>query len=204
MKLYYSPGACSLATHIVLREARTAYELLKVDLSQHKTEFGEDYYKINPKGAVPALELDDGAILTEGVAVLQYLGDHYAPSLLPANGTFKRARLQEVLNYLSSEYHKSWNPLFYLAEGADTEEALRPVIANQAYLDSLLADGRDYLLGDSFTVADTYLYAVTRWSYDFGVTLDAFPALKALMARVESRPTVNDALKEEGLTELYS
>ncbi|MFZ6765712.1 glutathione transferase GstA [Undibacterium sp. Di26W] len=202
MKLYYSPGSCSLATHIVLREANIPYELAKVDLWQHKTESGEDYYKINPKGSVPALALDDGMILTEGVAVLQYLGDHHAPSLLPANGTLKRTRLQEILNYLSSEYHKSWTPLFYLAADADRTDAQRPVIAKQTYLNSLLADGRAYILGDSFTVADTYIFAVTRWSANFGISLDALPALKAYMARVEARPTVKAALQAEGLPEL--
>lgn len=204
MKLYYSPGSCSLATHIVLREANLSYELEKVDLWQHETESGEDYYKTNPKGTVPALVFDDGVLLTEGVAVLQYLGDHHVPSLVPANGTLERARLQEILNYLSSEYHKSFNPLFYLAAGADPTEARRPVIAKLTYLNGLLGDGRAFILGDSFTVADTYLFAVTRWPANFGISLDAFPALKALMARIEARPTVKAALKAEGLPEQFA
>lgn len=204
MKLYYSPGSCSLATHIVLREADAPYELVKVDLRQHKVESGEDYYRINPKGSVPALQFDDGAILTEGVAILQYLGDHHAPSLLPANGTLERARLQEILNYLSAEYHKSWTPLFYLAAGADPTDAQRPVITKQTYLNSLLADGRAYILGDSFTVADAYLFVVTRWSANFGIALDALPALKSFMARVEARPAVKATLQAEGLPEQYT
>lgn len=204
MKLYYSPGTCSLASHIVLREGDARHELVKVDLRQHKLESGEDYYAINPKGAVPALMLDDGAVLTEGAAVLQYLGDHCAPALVPANGTLERARLQEMLNYLASEYHKAWVPLFYLAKDADPTEFKRKVVAKQTYLDSLLADGRTHILGDSFGVADSYLYTVTRWSDNFGISLDALPALKAYMARVEARPLVKATLKVEGLRELFA
>lgn len=204
MKLYHSPGTCSLATHIVLREAQVPHALVKVDLRQHKLESGEDYYTINPKGAVPALGFDDGAVLTESVAILQYLGDHYAPALLPANGTLGRARLQELLNYLASEYHKSWIPLFYLAAGADPISAQRAILAKQAYLDSLFADGRAYILGDRFSVADAYLFALTRWSDTHGMSLDASPALKALMGRVEARPAVKAALQAEGLPQLFA
>ena len=197
MKLYYSPGTCSMASHIVLCEAGAPYELVKVDLRQHKTETGVDFYAINPKGAVPALVLDDGALLTEGAAVLQYLGDHYAPALVPANGTLERARLQEMLNYLASEYHKAFVPLFYLPKDGDGTELKIKVAARQAYLDKLLANGRDFILGDSFSVADCYLYTLTRWSANFGMTLDALPALKAYMARVEQRPAVKAVLKAE-------
>jgi len=204
MKLYYSPGSCSLATHIILREAGVVHERMKVDLWKHQTENGDDYRVINPKGTVPALQISEGEFLTEGAAVLQYLGDHYAPSLVPANGTLQRARLQEILNYLASEYHKSWTPLFYLAADADKTDAQRPVIAKQTYLNSLLAQGGDYLLGDKFTVADTYLFAVTRWSGNFGITLDALPALAAFQARIEARPSVKAALQAEGLPELYT
>lgn len=204
MKLYYAPGSCSLASHIALREADIPYELVKVDLRQHKTETGDDFYKINPKGAAPTLEFDDGTVLTEGSAILQYIGDHYAPSLVPENGTLERARLQEILNYLSSEYHKSWTPLFYLAAGADRSEAQRPVIAKQTYLNGLLADGRPYILGNNFSVADGYLFTVTRWSANFGISLDALPELKAYMARIEARPVVKATLQAEGLSELYN
>ncbi|ELY5218282.1 TPA: glutathione transferase GstA [Yersinia enterocolitica] len=203
MKLYYSPGSCSLATHIVLHEANIPFELKKVDLWKHQVESGEDYYTVNPKGTVPALVFADGEVLTEGAAVLQYLGDHHAPSLVPLNGTMARARLQETLNYLSSEYHKSWTPLFYLAADADPSDAQRPVIAKQTYLNSLLVDGRTYIAGDHFTVADAYLFAVTRWSSNFGISLDALPALKNLMARIEARPSVKAALQAEGLPELF-
>jgi len=197
MKLYYSPGTCSMASHIVLCEAGAPYELVKVDLRQHKTESGADFYAINPKGAVPALVLDDGALLTEGAAVLQYLGDHHAPALVPQNGTLERARLQEMLNYLASEYHKAFVPLFYLPKDGDANELKTRVLARQVYLDKLLADGRGFILGDSFGVADCYLYTVTRWSANFGISLDALPALKAYMARVGARPAVKAALKAE-------
>lgn len=204
MKLYYSPGSCSLATHIVLREANISFELAKVDLWKHQLETGEDYYSVNPKGTVPALVLPAGDVLTEGAAVLQYLADHHVPSLVPENGTMARARLQETLNYLSSEYHKAWTPLFYLAAGADPTDAQRPVIAKQTYLNSLLEDGRAFIAGDHFSVADTYLFAVTRWSINFGISLDALPELKALMARIEARPAVKAALQAEGLPELFA
>lgn len=205
MKLYYSPGSCSLAAHIVLREAANVqFELVEVDLRQHKVAAGQDYYTINPKGAVPALELENRAVLTEGVAVLQYLGDHYVPALLPANGTLERARLQEVLNYLAAEYHKSWTPMFYLAAGADSTDAQRPILTKLTYLNSLFSDGRSYLLGERFSVADTYLFAVTRWHANFGMSLDAFPQLKAFMARVEARPAVKAALQAEGLEEQFA
>nr|WP_315394772.1 glutathione transferase GstA [uncultured Duganella sp.] len=198
MKLYYSPGTCSMAAHIVLREAAARYELAKVDLRQHKTEAGEDFYAINSKGSVPALALDDGAVLTEGAAILQYLGDHYAPALVPANGTLARARLQEMLNYLASEYHKSFVPLFYLPKGDDGAALKAKVAAKQAYLNELLGDGREFILGGGFGVADSYLYTVTRWSANFGISLDALPALKAYMARIEARPAVQATLLAEG------
>ncbi|QKH38351.1 glutathione transferase GstA [Achromobacter pestifer] len=202
MKLYYSPGSCSLAVHIVLREANLPHELAKVDLWKHKTASGGDYYLINPKGSVPALEFD-GGLLTEGPAITQYLADRYAPALVPANGTLERARLQEMLNYLSSEYHKSFTPLFYLAPSDDATDAQRPVIAKLAYLNSVLEDGRAYLMGDAFSVADAYLFALTRWCVKFRISLDAFSAFNGYMARVEARPAVKAALQAEGLEEQY-
>jgi len=202
MKLYYSPGSCSLAVHIVLREANLPHELAKVDLWKHKTASGGDYYLINPKGSVPALEFD-GGLLTEGPAITQYLADHYAPALVPANGTLERACLQEMLNYLSSEYHKSFTPLFYLAPSDDATDAQRPVIAKLAYLNSVLEDGRAYLMGDAFSVADAYLFALTRWCVKFRISLDAFSAFNGYMARVEARPAVKAALQAEGLEDQY-
>ncbi|RSZ56176.1 glutathione S-transferase [Massilia atriviolacea] len=199
MKLYYSPGACSLAPHIVLREAGLPHQLLKVDLRRHQLDDGADYYAVNPKGGVPAIAFDDGVVLTEGVALLQYLGDRYAPALLPAGATLERARLHEILNYLSSDYAKAYTPLFYLAEGADRAAAGRPAMAKMAYLDSLLADGRPFILGAQWSVADAYLFALTRWAVDFGIGFDAVPALKAYMARSEARAAVRAALLAEGL-----
>lgn len=204
MKLYYSPGSCSLGTHIVLREANIVPDLVKVDLWKKVTEQGDDFHTINPKAAVPTLQLDDGTILTEGAAILQYLGDHHVPDLVPPAGTIERTRLHEILNYLSSEYHKSWNPLFFLAPDADRTAAQQPVIARQTYLNGLLSDGRAYLLGDRFSVADTYLFAVTRWSGNFGIAVEQRPALAALMARIEARPAAQAALRAEGLENLYT
>ncbi|WP_095184643.1 glutathione transferase GstA [Pseudomonas sp. Irchel 3H9] len=200
MKLYYSPGSCSLAVHIVLREAELPYELEKIDLWKHKTASGDDYYQTNPKGTVPALELKDG-LLTEGPAITQYLADRYAPTLVPANGTLERARLHEMLNYLSSDFHKSFTPLFYLASGADATSAQRPVIAKLTYLNSVLAQGRAYILGDTFSVADAYLFALARWCANFNISLDAFSEFKGYMARIEARPAVKAALHAEGLEE---
>jgi len=201
MKLYYSPGSCSLASHISLLEAGISPDLVKVDLWKHQLEDGSDYRLINPKGAVPALELEEDGILTEGSAVLQYIGDHYAPALVPAAGAITRARLHEILNYLASEYHKSYNPLFYLSPDADRTEAQKPVIARLTYLNSVLANGGPYLLGDKLTVADFYLFAVTRWAANFDISLEAFPALKAFMALIEARPAVHKAMAAEGLLE---
>ena len=200
MKLYYSPGSCSLAIHIVLREANVPHELAKVDLWQHKTASGGDYFQINPKGTAPALEFE-GGLLTEGAAISQYLADRYAPTLVPANGTLERSRLQEILNYLSSDYHKSFTPLFYLSPSDDPTAAQRPVIAKVAYLNDLLADGRPYILGDEFTVADAHLFALTRWCPQFGISLAPFPALMDFMARIAARPAVRAALQAEGLEE---
>lgn len=199
MKLYYSPGACSLAPHIVLCEAGLPHQLVKVDLRSHRLDDGADYYAVNPKGTVPALDLGDGVVLTEGVAVLQYLGDHHAPALVPPHATLARARLHEMLNYLSSDYAKAYTPLFYLAGDEDRSAALRPLIAKLGYLESLLADGRDAILGPQFSVADAYLFALTRWAAGFDIGFDALPALKAYMARVGARPAVKQALLAEGL-----
>lgn len=202
MKLYYSPGSCSLAVHIILREANLEPELAKVDLWQHKTASGSDYYQINPKGTVPALQFEAG-LLTEGPAITQYIADHYAPALAAANGTLDRTRLQEMLNYLSSDFHKSFTPLFYLAADADATDAQRPVIAKLTYLNSVLAEGRAYIMGETFTVADAYLFALTRWCAKFKISLDAFSEFGDYMARVEARPGVKAALKAEGLDEEY-
>lgn len=180
-------------------EAGLTPELVKVDLKTRITDTGQNFLEINPKGVVPALVIEDGELLTEGAAVLQYLADHYAPELVPANGTLARTRLQEMLNYLASEYHKSWTPLVFLAPGAERTEAERAVIAKQSYLNALFADGRDYILGNRFTVADAYLFVVTRWSSYFGITLERYSGLDAFMVRVGGRTAVKAAIRAEGL-----
>lgn len=200
MKLYYSPGACSMSPHIVLEEAGVAYDTSRVDLKTHKTETGEDYYQINRKGAVPALELDEGGLLTEGVAIIQFIGDHYAPALLPANGTLERARLQEMLNYLAVDYHKSFAPLFNTTSSEDIKANQRNVLTRKlTYLESVLDDGRPFLMGDAFTVADAYLFTVTSWAVPTGFSIEGYPSLVAFMERMAQRPSVQAVLKAEGL-----
>lgn len=200
MKLYYSPGACSLAPHIVALEAGIDVVLDKVDLKEKKTSDGRDYLAINPKGYVPALELDNGEVLTEGPAIDQYLADlKPASGLAPANGTMARYQLQSLLNYITSEIHKTYSPLF----AADTPEA---TVANRkaylqkryAYLDAILAK-QPWLGGDHFSVADAYLFTVTRWARAVHVDLSAFTALADFQKRAQERPAVQAALQAEGL-----
>ncbi|MBS0199177.1 MAG: glutathione transferase GstA [Proteobacteria bacterium] len=200
MKLYYSPGACSLAPHIVALEAGIDVVLDKVDLKEKKTSDGRDYLAINPKGYVPALELDSGEVLTEGPAIDQYLADlKPASGLAPANGTMARYQLQSLLNYITSEIHKTYSPLF----AADTPEA---TVANRkaylqkryAYLDAILAK-QPWLGGDHFSVADAYLFTVTRWARAVHVDLSAFTALADFQKRAQERPAVQAALQAEGL-----
>lgn len=200
MKLYYMPGACSLSPHIVAREAGIDLELVKVDGKTKRTEHGADFLAINPKGYVPALELDDGQLLTEGPAIVQYLADlKPASHLAPANGTLARYRLQEVLGYINSEIHKSYSPLFK----PDTPEATRQerkeyLRKRYALLDSALAK-HPWLLGEHFTVADAYLFTVTNWARHVDLDLSAFPAILAFQKRVAERPAVQAAMDAEGL-----
>ena len=200
MKLYYAPGACSLSPHIVLKEAGIAHEIVKVNLRQHQTESGEDYYKINPKGSVPAIAIDDQTVLTEGAAIVQYIADHHAPQLAPANGTLPRARLQEMLNYIAAEYHKAFGPLFNPAASEEARAAQREIVAKRlAYLDGVLSDGRPYIMGPDFTVADAYLFTCTRWCAAVKVPTEGFPHITAFMERMRARPAVQAAMAEEGL-----
>ncbi len=201
MKLYYKPGACSLSPHIVLREAGFDFEIEQVDTDTKKTESGADFAKINPKGYVPALELDDGQVLTEGTAIVQYLADQKAGAgLAPAAGTIERARLQEHLNYVASEFHKAFGPLFTAdANEAQQEVARTNVIRRLAYLENLFADGRSYLLGDNFSVADAYLFVVTSWARFKEIDLAPYPGISAFLERVGARRKVQEALKAEGL-----
>jgi glutathione S-transferase len=200
MKLYYSPGACSLSPHIALREAGIDAELVKVDTKIHTLADGSDYYAINAKGYVPTLELDDGQRLTEGPAIVQYIADRKpAAGLAPTAGTLERYRLQEWLNFITAELHKQFSPLF----AADTPADYRPIARQRIVkrFDWLAAElaHRAYLLGDRFTVADGYLFTVLNWSKFVGIDLANWPALVAYQARVAARPKVREAMIAEGL-----
>jgi len=199
MKLYYAPGACSLSPHIVAEEAGIHLDLEKVDLKTHKTEGGEDFYAVNPKGYVPALKLDDGSILTEGPAIVQYLADQKPAShLAPENGTLPRYKLQEWLTFINSEIHKNFSPLF----GAASEEVKADAKAKLAkrfdYVNKELA-GKDYLIGTNFTVADAYLFVMLTWANHLKLDLTPYSNLHAFFARVFARPKVHAAMKAEGL-----
>jgi glutathione S-transferase len=198
MKLYYAPGACSLSPHIVARELDLPIQLVRVDLKAHQTEHGEDFYRINPKGYVPTLQLDDGRILSEGPAIVQYLADHHgAAQLAPAPGTFERAQLQEWLNFISTEVHKSFSPLFNPAMPDAAKEVYKAKLAQRfADIDKALGDN-DYLTGAQFTVADAYLFTVLRWTRAFRIDLAQWPRLAAYFARVGERPAVKAALEAE-------
>ena len=197
MKLYYSPGACSLSPHIVASEAGIPLELVKVDLKAHKTESGEDFYAINPKGYVPALKLDDGSFLTEGPAIVQYLADQKPDAhLIPANGTFARYKVIEWLTFINSEIHKSFGPLFGAASDEVKAEARAKIVKRFTYVDGELA-GKQYLVGDQFTVADAYMFVMLTWAHHMKIDLPA--NLAAFFGRVAQRPKVHQAMKDEGL-----
>ncbi|MDQ6681432.1 MAG: glutathione transferase GstA [Pseudomonadota bacterium] len=200
MKLYYSPGACSLSPHIVLREAGLAFEPVRASTKTHKLDDGTDYYTINPKGYVPALELDGGERLTEGPAIVQYIAEQApAKKLAPANGTMQRYRLQEWLNFITSELHKGIGGIFNPAMPEEAKTLMRTKgTARLKWVDEQLA-GKQYLMGDAFSVADAYLFTVTRWTANTGIDISGFGNLTAYMARVAARPAVQEALKVEGL-----
>jgi len=200
MKLYYSPGACSLSPHIVASEAGIPLELEKVDLASHKTEAGQDFLSINPKGYVPALRLDDGSVLTEGPAIVQYLADRKpATGLAPAAGTIERYRLQEWLTFIGTEVHKNFGTLFNKASSDDAKQTAKTNIAKRlGYLNEQLA-GRQFLLGSTFTVADAYAFTIVNWTNFVGIDLKPYPNVGAYMARVGSRPKVQETLRAEGL-----
>lgn len=197
MKLYYSPGACSLSPHIVSRELGLDVPLDKVDFASGRTESGKDFTAINPKGYVPALELDDGSLLTEGAVIVQYLADR-APEkgLLPRSGTIERYRAQEWLNYVATEVHKGFSPLW--GDGSDeVKQAARDALAPKfAFLEQALT-GKTYLLGDAFSVIDAYLFTVLSWAAYTKTTLPA--GLNDYLGRVAERPAVQAALRAEGL-----
>ena len=200
MKLYYSPGACSLAPHIVAREAGLSPDLEKVDLASRTTASGRSFLEVNPKGYVPALQVQDGTVMTEVSALIQYLADQ-APQagLIPAAGTPERYKVLEWIGFISTEIHKGfaplWNPTMPDAVKQATKEKL---FQRFAYLDQQL-DGRSYLTGERFTVADAYLFVVVNWTNFHGLSLGDYPNLAAFMDRVAARPKVQEALQAEGL-----
>jgi glutathione S-transferase len=200
MKLYYSSGACSLSPHIVLREAGIAFQLVRVDTKTHKLDDGTDFYQINGKGYVPVLELDDGERITEGPAIVQYLAD-LAPNsrLAPKNGTIERTLLQEWLNFISTELHKQFSPLFSSSTPEEWKKALHQKLATRFDWLSTQLKGKAYLTGSQFTVADAYLFAVVNWTNFTGIDLQRWPVLADYVARVAARPKVQEALKAEGL-----
>ena len=200
MKLYYSPGACSLSPHIVLREAGIAFEPVLASTKTHKLQDGTDYYAINPKGYVPLLELDSGERLTEGPAILQYIADQVPDKkLAPPNGTLARYRVQEWLNFITSELHKGFGVLFNPAMPEEAKSVMRTKLDGRLkWVDSQL-EGKQYLLGDSFTLPDAYLFTVTNWAKHVGLDTSELKNLTAYQARMAARPAVQEAMKAEGL-----
>ncbi len=202
MKLYYSPGACSLASHIALHETGLPFEIDRFIASTGKTASGEDFLQLNPKGYVPTIKMDDGTILTEGGAVLQYIADQNpASGLAPKAGTMARYRLQEWLTFIGTELHKTFSPLFSKSVSAEARDRGFELLTKRfGYVETRLAKS-PYLLGDHFTVADAYLFVVSRWSAPVGFDLTPFPKLREYMDRIAMRPGVQAAMKAEGLSQ---
>lgn len=200
MKLYIKPGACSMASHIILAEIGGDYVVEIVDTANGETASGANYREVNPKGKVPALEVE-GEVLTEGPAILQFLGDRAANlGLAPTTGTMARARVNEVLNFTGTELHIAFGPLFSATSTEAQKEAARQAVAGKLdWLEGRLADGRTHLTGDAFTIADAYAFVVTNWANFTGIALSRWPHISAFMARVGARPAVQHVLKAEGL-----
>lgn len=199
MKLYYSTGACSLAPHIALEELGLPYTTKRVDLKTHTLADGSDYYAINPKGYVPLLELDDGTRLSEVAVILQYVADRKPGTLAPAFGSLERYRLMESLNFIATELHKQFSPLWYPTTPDATKEALHAKLATRFdYLAKTLA-AQPYLMGDAFTIADAYLFTILNWAPMLKVDLAPWPVLGQYVARVAARPKVRATLVAEGL-----
>lgn len=200
MKLYYAPGACSLASHITLAESGLAFVIDKLNVPTKTTSDGEDFMRINPKGYVPTVRLDDGSVLTEGAVILQYIADQNpASGLAPKAGTMERYRLQEWLNYIATEIHKSYSPLFNKVLPEEAKSLARNLLARRlGYVETQLAS-KPYLMGEQFTVADAYLFVVLNWSRGVGFDLEPFPNIKDYVARIAVRPAVQAAMKAEGL-----
>ncbi|KPM16584.1 glutathione S-transferase [Citromicrobium sp. JL31] len=201
MKLFYKPGACSLASHLILHEIGRSFEIELVDTVSGQTANGNDYRKINPKGYVPALQLDDGQVLTEGPAILQYLADGATTAeLAPKIGTFARARMLEQLTFVSSELHKAFGPLFRDDSTEPEKSAAREAVAKKFdHVEASLADGEKHQMEESFTIADAYLFVVANWANFTGIDLARWPRLSAFVSRVFDRPAAQAAMRAEGL-----
>ena len=200
MKLYYSPGACSHAPHILLREAGLDFTIEKVDLATKKTETGVDFKTINPHGYVPALQLDNGAVVTEVAVINQYIADRVpAKKLAPANGTPERYTLQSWLNFISAEVHKQLGPMFNPAVPEEYKTMLKEKLATRFETINAHLSKHAFLLGESFTAPDAYLYTVLNWAKYFAIDLAKWPAIKSFMERVAARPSAQEAAKAEGL-----
>ena len=200
MKLYYTPGVCSLSPHIMLEEAGLKFNLVKTDIRAKTTDGGGDYKKTNPLGYVPALELDDGTILTEGPAIVQYIADlRPEKKLAPSNGTIERYKMQSWLNFLSSELHKGFSPLFNPAMPADAAKIFRERLATRlAHLETHFAKNQ-FVMGNQFTAPDAYCFTVLRWTVPTKIDLAPYPNVQAYMKRVGERPAVRKAMTAEGL-----
>lgn len=200
MKLYYSPGACSLSPHIILHEGEFSFDKERVDLASKKTETGADYGAINPDGYVPALLLDDGQVLTEGPAIIQYLADRVPEKkLAPPLGTLERYRLMQWLNFISTELHKGFSPLFNPQAPEEWKRVAAAQLGRRLSTVSRQLEGKDWLLGEGFTVADAYLFTVLGWGRHVGIALEQWPQLQAYQGRVSMRPAVRAAMDAEGL-----
>jgi glutathione S-transferase len=199
-KLYYSPGACSLSPHIALREAGLPFDLAMVNLKTHQLADGSDFYAVTPKGSVPVLELNDGQRLTEGPAIVQYIADQAPGSkLAPPAGSIERYRLMEWLNFITTELHKGFSPLFNPAMPEEAKALSRAKLGERFTWVNQQLEGKSYLMGETFTVADGYLFTVANWGKHVGVDISGLKTLGAFMGRVAARPAVQEALKAEGL-----
>lgn len=201
MKLFYKPGACSMASHMVLLEAGATFDLDEVDTAIGQTKSGRDFTQLNPNGYVPALELKTGEVLTEGASILQYIADQFPGSqLAPDVGTVERAKVQQYLNYTSSELHKAFGPLFSdNATESEKADARVNVGKKLDYVATLFSDLREYLVGSNFTVADAYMFVVINWSNFVGVDLSRWPDISAYVERISNRQSAQNAMRTEGL-----
>ncbi|WP_085676032.1 MULTISPECIES: glutathione transferase GstA [unclassified Pseudomonas] len=200
MKLFYTPGACSLSPHIVLNELDLPYTAEKVDLKTHTTASGADFYSVNAKGYVPALQLDNGEVLTEGPAIIQYLAEQKPQAnLLPAAGSLERARVQEWLNFIGTELHKTLGALFNASISAEAKSKTLDTFGKRLGFVEKALQGKDYLTGKAFSVADAYLFTIVNWAPMLGIDLSPWPTVTQFQQRVASRPAVHKTLQAEGL-----